>query len=217
MRTNYVFIIFILLLFISCQNSDLKNIQQKKQELPQEKSDSFLEFLKDTTTKAGFEISYKSKENSTDLIIQIKKDSLFKEFVFTEMLEMKLKNCPVFILESKEYLYFEYYSGGSNLWIIQKSTLQKIDIYKVVAKDFERNLVFYITDNQATTKFKCHLVNLSTNKTQEIIFDGICRAAETNYCIKEAIFEKENLIITALLWKNEQTENEKEVMRKIKL
>ncbi len=217
MKTNYLLFSLFFFVIIACQNSDptSKVIQE---EVKKEKSDSFIQFLKDTTTKTGFEINYITKENSTDLSILIKKDSLFKEFVFSELLDMQIKNCPVLIAESDEYLYFRHsFSYGKNLWVVKKTILQETNYDDIVGKDFERNLILYLPNNNPKEKFRCSLVNLSTNETQEIIFDGFCKAAQTNYCIKETIFEKDSLIIKARLWKNEKDENESEFIKKIKL
>lgn len=91
MKTSYSFLFLFIFLLISCQNS----IPQE--EIKEEKLDSFIQLLKDTTTKSGFEVRYEAKENSSNLIVQIKKDTLFKEFVLLEVLDMKIKNCPILV------------------------------------------------------------------------------------------------------------------------
>ncbi|AFM06301.1 hypothetical protein Fleli_3999 [Bernardetia litoralis DSM 6794] len=215
MKTNYSFFLLFIFLLISCQNSDSKIIEE---EIKEEKSNSFIQFLKDTTTKTGFEINYKIKENSKGLVIQIKKDTLLREIVFSDLLDKHIRNCPVFIEESTEYLYFRYYFNyGKSLWVLKKSTLEEINYGDIVGEDFERNLILYLLNNNPEEKFRCNLVNLTTNKTQEIIFDGFCKAAETNSCIKEVIFEKDSLTIKGSFWKDEKNENEFEFVQKIKL
>jgi hypothetical protein len=226
---NIILIIVSTILLFACEqksnkeknNSQSKVVKHSGELLEINFSDSSyfdLEiWIKDTITKAGYEIKYLVRDDSTkynDIYIQCSKGNLSGTFHGENLLQYRRYFIPKFIGETNKHIYFSHgcATDCSALLVFPKDTLSNfIEFFHVVDFNIEFEQVLFVTDSTYENENKIYdlaLVDLKKNKTHKITYNNICGAVIKPTCIDTVIFKKSQVTIKTTLRKSIDTEQE---------
>lgn len=183
-------------------------------------------WIKDTITKAGYEIKYLVRDDSTkynDIYIQCSKGNLSGTFHGENLLQYRRYFIPTFIGETDKHIYFSHgcATDCSALLVFSKDTLSNFkEFFNVVDFNIEFGQVLYVTDSTYENENKIYdlaLVDLKKDKIHKITYNNLCGAVYKPTCIDTVIFNKSQVTIKTTLRKSIETEKEITQTRNIKL
>jgi len=183
-------------------------------------------WIKDTITKAGYEIKYLVRDDSTkynDIYIQCSKGNISGTFHGENLLQYRRYFIPTFIGETDKHIYFSHgcATDCSAILVFSKETLSNFkEFFHVVDFNIEFEQVLYVTDSTYENENKIYdlaLVDLNKDKTHKITYNNLCGAVYKPTCIDTVIFNKSQVIIKTTLRKSIETEQEITQTRNIKL
>lgn len=196
MKLYKIRILIILTLCTSCTQSKTKDTLNQNSELRELKN-------LDTITSSGWKINYFTKLDTADLILKWSKNSVYGEYIDSNVFKLKSDFIPGFSGESEDNIFMTHRcaSDCEAVLVLSKTKLIGKNFSHLISYDTIVDKVVYVDDVSYTDEnaFKIVLTNLKSFKDTTISFKNLALGSFKVGYVDSVRFSKNGTYISALL------------------